>query len=254
MMPVRSPFLFEFMDLPGLPNSLRGTLQETLESCLAGPPRQYYDWVVGEILELVERDNIRTVIEMAAGTAPIARRLAMLHDERPLQIEVSDLYPNRQIFQDLELRFPGIVRAHYEPVHLSKPPTPRPSTLLVFSASFHHLAPAGRERALRSLFQHHVAVFEPLRCHPSSLLLALAGFAPGLTLPLRLWKRPGNLRRCFWSWLVPAAPFGIVWDGAVSVLRCWSEQDWRRRLASVASAQPKTFAMKHSTFCQMVTW
>ena len=246
-------FLFEFMDAEWLPESLRTTVREVLEYCL-GEPRQYYTWVVGEILQLVDRYHFETVMELGAGTAPLARRLAENSSGRHLNIEVSDIYPSREIFEHLEQQFPGVVKAHLDAMDISQPIAVRPNTLLVLSASFHHLPPSERRRVLNSLYDHSVAVFEPMAPNLFSMLVALGGLVAGFITPLRYFRdRSGRMRRFLWCWIIPAAPIIIVWDGLVSCLRCWSEQEWRRQFAR-ATRGPKAFFIKSSDLSQMVSW
>jgi hypothetical protein len=45
----------------------------------------------------------------------------------------------------------------------------------------------------------------------------------------------------------------IVWDGLVSCLRCWTEEEWKHHLSSVVKDGHPVF-MKSEGFNQMVAW
>ena len=68
---------FEFMDLDWVPQSIRLTMREVLECAMSAPFRDYYDWVVGEVVKVVAERGCDTIVELGAGTAPLTRRLAV---------------------------------------------------------------------------------------------------------------------------------------------------------------------------------
>jgi hypothetical protein len=250
-----SLFLFEFMDLAWLPSTLRATIHDVLDCCLATPPRHYYEWVAREILNLVEDGSLNTVVELGAGTAPITRELAKhLSGHKGISLRVSDLYPNTALYQALEEKYPDLIQTDRRSVDFSRRMDFPPGSLLVLSGTFHHVPPAARPQALKALSAYRVAVFEPLRRNPASLFLSLLGFFPGLATPLRFWnQRPGNWRRVLWCWLVPLAPLMIVWDGIVSCLRYWTEKEWKEQLALVIATDRQVFT-KSSLFNQVIVW
>jgi hypothetical protein len=248
-------FLFEFMDLAWIPGSLRATIHDTLESCLRPSPRRYYEWVAREILSIIERSPAEALVELGAGTAPITCELAeAIQGRRDISLRVSDLYPNLALYQTLEEKFPGVVQADRRPVDFSRSVDFPAGSLLVLSATFHHIPPEARLQVLKTLAPYRVAIFEPLRPNLASLLLSLLGFFAGLTTPVRFWnQRPGNGRRILWCWLLPLAPAIIVWDGLVSCLRCWSEKEWKEHLAKAIGDQ-RPAQVKSKLVTQAVVW
>jgi hypothetical protein len=248
-------FLFEFMDLAWLPSTLRATVHDVLDCCLGTAPRRYYEWVALEILKLVEDGSVDTIVELGAGTAPITRELAKRLDGRKgISLRVSDLYPNRALYQTLEEEYPDLIQTDRRSIDFSHPMDLPPGSLLVLSGTFHHVPHAARLHALESLSAYRVAMFEPLGRNPASLLLSLLGFFSGLATPLRFWsQRPGNWRRVLWCWLVPLAPVMIVWDGIVSCLRYWTEKEWEENLALVIAMDRQVFT-KSKLFNQLIVW
>jgi hypothetical protein len=248
-------FIFEFMDLKWIPASLRSTIHDALDSCLGSAPRRYYEWVAHEILDLVEHNPTATIVELGAGAASITLALAGALEERgKISLRVSDLYPDKALYQSLEKMYPGLIQADLRPVDFCRPMDFPAGSLLVFSAAFHHVPPSARADLLKALSAYRVVVFEPLRRNPASFFLSVLGFFPALTTPVRFWnRRPGNWRRVLWCWLVPLATVIIVWDGLVSCLRCWTEKEWKDHLtAAIAKGRP--IFTKSELFSQMIAW
>ena len=96
-------------------------------------------------------------------------------------------------------------------------------------------------------------ICEPLRKTPLSMFFVLCSIVPALLLPLRFFNRPGKLRRFFWCWLVPIAPFIFWWEGLVSCLRMWTDEEWRVNLQKLSASQRET-TVNSSIFSQMVVW
>jgi len=68
-----------------------------------------------------------------------------------------------------------------------------------------------------------IAVFEQTRRHPLALLMML-------TLPFLAWLltpfiRPWRPARLFWTYIIPAIPLVLCFDGIVSCLRTYSPDE-----------------------------
>jgi hypothetical protein len=252
---MKCPFLFEFMDLAWVPSSLRATIHDVLDCCLGPSPRRYYEWVAREILNLVEDGSAKTIVELGAGTAPITRELVKhLSGRKGISLRVSDLYPNIALYQTLEQKYPDLIQTDRRSVDFSRPMDFPAGSLLVLSGTFHHVPLEARLDALKALSVYRVAIFEPLRRNSASFFLSLLGFFPGLATPIQFWnQRPGNWRRVLWCWLVPLAPLIIVWDGVVSCLRCWTEEEWKENLALVIATDRQVSA-RSKLFTQVIVW
>jgi hypothetical protein len=220
--------LVEVMDVEGLPGSLRMALRDILETCNSRPYRSYYDWLVAEILAVAAAERVTNIVELGAGTAPLTRRLARASLPAGMRLTVADLNPDRAVYEDLERRFPSLVTPVYEPVDFGVPRQWPAGTLLVLSATFHHLPHEVRLRVLRALEESKTpyVIAEALKHNAASFAGCLLGWLAGITAPLFMLQRPGRARRLFWCWLVPVAPIAFMWDGLVSAWRCWSRAEW----------------------------
>ncbi len=245
--------LFEFMDEDWVPRSLRATLRDILECGNSQPFRPYYDWVAKEVLAAAARNNCEAVMEMGAGTAPITRHLLKIADSQQLRLYVSDLNPDLDAYQELDEVSGGQVECERRQVDFSQPWPWPPNSLLVLSATFHHVPEELRCNSLEALAAggRPVAIFEPLNKNLASYLFTFLSLVPALLTPLRFLNRPGRLRRILWCWLVPVAPVMFVWDGIASCARQWSTRQWKEFLTSSAHT-PLDAQMQQSLFTRMV--
>jgi hypothetical protein len=251
------PHLFEFMDQVWLPGSLRTTLLEILHFGNSPPFMRYYRWVRDETRRVAIARASTTIVELGAGTAPITRLLA--EDERLAgkALVACDLTPESAAYEELEKRYPGKVRGLRESVDICEPHVWPPGTVLLLSATFHHLRPAVRRRVLESLTASAdaVLIFEPVRKSLLSMLFCCLSIIPALLLPLGLLARPGRLRRVVWCWLLPVAPLMFLWEGQVSCLRQWTERRWNEELRAVLSGNGRTWSIRSRRMLyQMVAW
>jgi hypothetical protein len=237
------PHLFEFMDLPWLPGSLRSTLRDILECGNSRPFRRYYDWVAEEVATTAKQERCELIVELGAGTAPVTRRLAKFFRAGEIILSPCDLNPDVPAFKELESQFPAMVQPIYTPVDFSQPKNWDRVTLAFLSATLHHVPSPVRTKVLGALAASgcRVMVFEPLNKNWQSVLFVFASLVPALLVPLWFLLRPGRLRRFVWCWLVPVAPLLFWWDGWITCLRQWSDVEWNRALQSIPRAQPAIY-------------
>lgn len=253
---MRFPHLFEFMDQSWVPASIRTTLLEILHFSDSPPFQNYYGWVADETLRIAEEAKTTVIVELGAGTAPLTKLLVADKRATGLTLLVCDLTPEAAVYDDLRSRFPGQVQAIYEPVDVSQPRSWEPGTLLVLSATFHHLPPAIRPAVIRALTASadRVLVTEPVRKQLTSILFCLCSIVPSLLLPLAMLARPGRLRRILWCWLLPVAPVMFWWEGFISCLRQWSDPEWDQELRVALAGTNRPWKVSHRLFYQLITW
>lgn len=248
--PSDSLHLFEFMDLDGLPLTLRNTLREILECGNAAPFRRYYQWATEKVVQQATAMGANQIVELGAGTAPLTRHLA--EDDRcTARLSICDRNPDIESYRELQRRYPGKVTPIYDPIDFSQPRQWPQGTLLVLSATLHHLPDSVRRQAIQAMVQSAEAVLivEPLRKTLLSLAFVCLSAIPAVLLPVWFINRPGLLRRVFWCWLLPAAPLAFLWDGWISCIRQWSD---RRYQTEIAAMPHVSAAVTHTLFCQAI--
>jgi hypothetical protein len=244
------------MDQSWIPASLHKTLREVLGFHLRVTLGYYYRWAATHAKARAERRGLGRVIEMGAGAAGFSETLARLveHDRAPLQVDVSDLRPDVARYRQLERDFPGVIHPHLEPLNILAWQPPAGGALVVMSAAFHHIPRLERPRILRALGRRDVIIFESVTRTVPSMLGCAIGFLPALATPLYfVGLREGRWRRFFWCWIVPVAPIMVAWDGVISCLRCWTEDEWRAELAAL-DVDASSVAIERRRFSHMIGW
>lgn len=217
---------FEFMDLEYLPSSLRSALRDLLEiSCIT---RGFYHWVAADIYDYARKNKISEIIELGAGCAPITKTLIKDFPQWDVKFKITDINPDLINFKKLEAT-DNRITAVYESHDFTKRFSLKDNTLLVLSATFHHVDEFKREKLLSNLksISKHVLIFEPIKPEIASKLLALCGVFSGVIAPLAKIKSKSFFRCMLWCWIVPVAPFMFSWDGIISSFRCWSKKKWK---------------------------
>jgi hypothetical protein len=253
---IKRRFWFEFMDQDWIPASLHATLREVLGFHLRVTLGYYYVWAAERTLAKAEAAAVGTVAELGAGAAGFSETLARLVERKQvkLEVDVSDLRPNADRYRDLARTFPATVRVHLEPVDILEQPLSGDPKVVVMSAVFHHIPYAERQRMLGALSRHKALIFESVTNTVPSMLGCAIGFLPALATPLYFLSTPsGRWRRFLWCWLIPVAPLMVAWDGVVSCLRCWTEEEWRDELARVGVPR-ESVDTERQRFSHMIAW
>jgi hypothetical protein len=243
------------MDLAWLPSSLRSTLREILDCGNSQPFRSYYDWVANTALTIACASECSTIVELGAGTAPVTRRMALDLRSEGCRLVVCDKNPDLAEYDRLAAQFPGKVHVITASVDFTVPQQWPANTLLVLSATFHHIPSNDRLSLIRSLSESadSVVVFEPLRKSLLSVLFVFLSTVPALLVPFQFLGRPGTCRRILWCWLAPVAPIMFWWDGVVSCLRQWSTAEWNAAFKRLG-VRRNLKQLKCWLFCQQAVW
>ena len=100
----------------------------------------------------------------------------------------------------------------------------------IFS-SFHHFGPQAARAMLRDAVEsgRGIGVFEVAQRNVRTL--AVLCLTPLLVLWLTLGMRPVRWSRIFWTLVVPVVPFTIWFDGWVSCLRAYGEDELKEMVS-----------------------
>jgi len=221
---------FEFMDMAYIPNSLRSTLRDILEVGNKAPFRNYYQWTSASINKYAKEHLLTEIVELGAGCAPITRQMIKDFPDWAVKFKVSDLNPDTINFKNLE-KLDKRVSAIYEPLDFTKKNKGFENSLLILSATFHHVPENQKNKALTNLkkISPHVIIFEPLKPNLLSLFFVCGALISGILTPLFKCNTKSFFRCLFWCWLLPIAPFLFLWDGWVSSFRTWSTKKWKEQ-------------------------
>ncbi len=251
-MRAQSYFLFEWMDSAFVPKSLRLALRDILE-VLNCHLRPYNRWVLENIVQETRKNTYLAVVELGAGSAPLTKALSKDPRCEPLKLIPCDLDPDLKAYEKLESLYPEKVQPIKSSVDFSRPHQFGKEALLVLNSTFHHIPYANRKETLRSLLKSgkKVLIFEGVRHNAASVVFVALGFLGSLIAPFFFLNAPERAARVlFWCWLIPAAPFLMVWDGWVSCLRASTTAEWQSLFAELDRPQA---TIQNGLFTQYVS-
>jgi hypothetical protein len=176
----------------------------------------------------LERIQPASILDLCSGSGDAAcltwhELVASLGGRQNPILVLSDLFPNRESFQDLKIRHPDLVDFISEPVDALQPP-PRAPRVRSFFNCLHHFRPHQVKSILQDAVDHAdgVIVFEVTGRTWKNMfqtILVLPFAASFLTVFL---LRPRRFRNLLWGLLVPVVPLTAVFDGVVSNLRTYT--------------------------------
>ena len=215
---------FEIHDQPWFPRFLRDEVTAALEAMWAS--NRTYHPIAARLRDALAQAGAERVVDLCSGGGgpwPVLRD--EVADGRPLEVCLTDMYPNTSAM----LRAMGTnseITARTVPVDAQHVPEFLDGFRTIFS-SFHHFDPEAARAMLADAFVHHegIAVFEAARRTAGTLLAMTA--VPFLAFRNALTARPVRARRILWSCVVPVVPAMLWIDGVLSCLRSYSLEDLR---------------------------
>lgn len=193
-----------------------------------------YNAVAPKLAEALQRTGSRRVLDLGSGAGGPWLKLQPLLREMGQDVAVcfTDHNPDLEAFARANRLSQQAITFHSEPVDATQVPRELSGFRTMFSA-FHHLRPEQARALLTDAVakREGIGIFE---CASRSPLMLL-GVLP---MPLRVllatpFIRPFRWSRLFWTYLVPALPFVLLWDAIVSVLRIYSPDELRDLTASL---------------------
>jgi hypothetical protein len=239
--------LFEFNDSPWAPVALRETIVEALSRTLAWG--RMLQGLVEPFREFVERAGASEVLDLCSGAggpaAILAGELARA-GVAPPRFLMTDLHPHPDAWARLRQAHPGVIDFVAEPVDATRiPPGLGAGRARVIINALHHFPPGLAGEILRGACEGSPGVFiaEGFERNPLRLAsLALAGI-PALYANPVLAPRHG-VQKALLTWLTPAALAASAWDGVVSTLRVYGEDELRAMVAPLGEA----FTWRYGTY------
>lgn len=235
----RSHFLarrhwFELHDQPWCPNIIRESLTEWLRALS-------YQFKIHETLapllqQLMLDSRTTQMVDLCSGGGgpllPLEQSMEAIG--QPVSITVTDKFPNREAFTQLEQSTKGKIKACFTPVDATSVPRNLPGMRTLFN-SFHHFRPNEARSILADAYHSRqpIAIFEITeRAFVKTLLCPFATFLAVLWLMPQM--RPMRLSWWLLTYVVPLLPITIAWDGLVSHLRSYSLEEMQHLTSGIA--------------------
>jgi hypothetical protein len=225
--------LFEFEDLPWFPDFLRQCLTtylKTLHRLFHTP-----DTLAPLLQRLLQKHGTHQILDLCSGAGGAMPETARLLREKyglPVQLTLSDLYPNTRAAAAINAQGEDWLRYETKPIDAGQV-DPNKQGLRTMICSFHHMPPPVAKKILTDAFQKRqpLCIFE-ISDNSSPKALWWVPFLVGMPLVLFITPmvRPLTFRQLFFTYGIPILPVCIAWDGAVSNARTYTESDLRELL------------------------
>lgn len=176
---------------------------------------------------LVASGEHRIVDLCSGGTGPVIELAEWVKARRGLDVSVvlSDLFPNRSAFAEAAARSAVPVVGELEPVDARRVPSRLGGVRTLFDA-FHHFAPDDARGILRDAAEQRAPLLVVEATERSlAAVLGMLLFVPLLVLVLTPFVRPFRVWRLLLTYVIPLALPLIVFDGVVSCLRSYTQQE-----------------------------
>ncbi|MDP2309776.1 MAG: class I SAM-dependent methyltransferase [Pseudomonadota bacterium] len=224
--------LVELEDLAWFPAILRdgGTAYLELAVRLSGHAK-----LLGpKLAEAMKASGSTSIVDLCSGGGGPVRTVleALAEAGNPVTARLTDFYPNKPAFEHTAANSGGRITYEAAPVDATAVPPTLTGFRTIFNA-FHHFRPDVARRILADAAsaRRPIGVFEIVSREPFTLVALLT--APlGVVLTMPLW-RPFRWQWVLWTWLVPLMPLFVLWDGIVSWLRIYDEDELRVLVAGI---------------------
>ena len=221
--------LFEWEDQRWLPVVFRDFITDHLRYGLSQKMREPVNRAIAEKLKpLLARAGSNRIVDLCSGAGgPLlnVHRILSRDLDTPVEVVLTDLFPNVEAFKKCEAEGGGAVKARYESTDAFDVPSSLDGVRTIFTA-LHHFRPGDAQKLLADAARKRqpIAVFEPLERTPRIfLLIALHALWHAFALTPRVG--PLTLQRFLVTYVIPLAPLVFLWDGLVSVLRTYTPQE-----------------------------
>lgn len=227
--------LFEFGDLIWFPHIFRRFTTDFLE--FGANKFDVYKPIIPIVKKGIGYTKDHKILDIASGSGGGLLKLAEhLKTEYPtLKIQLSDYYPNKVSLARTKQKGSGI----FDYIEFSIDARDVPSYMEGFRTmflSFHHFKPMDAKLILQNAIDANqpIGIFEAQQRNIKSLIPML--LSPISLLLLTPFIRPFSLLRVLFTYLVPILPLVVLWDGVVSVLRTYNEDELNQMILELKSS------------------
>lgn len=236
---MRRRHLFEWEDQPWLPDVFRDFITDHLCYYHSFRMRQPVNQAMADHLKpLLAQANGDPIVDLCAGAGgPLleVRRILSNDLDRPVNVVLTDLYPNEVAFRRRIAEGEGAVQARYDSVSAFDVPAELSGPRTLFT-SLHHFRPDDAKRLLGDAVHKRqpIAIFEPLERKPRMLVyLTLYSLANSIALTPFVGRM--TLPRFLMTYVIPLAPAIAWWDGMVSIFRSYTPDELSEMAHSIGA-------------------
>jgi hypothetical protein len=230
--------LIELHDHPWFPGLLRDLMTDALQELwrFGNTYRCILARLEARVAEAAGDGPTEILDLCSGGGGPWPSMAPAFAGSSGVTIRLTDKYPNLKAFRGFASEAGARLDFVAQPVDATAVPAGLRGFRTIFS-TFHHFGPSQARRVLASAVAagRGIGVFEVARRSPRTLVVL--GLAPLLVLFLTPRVRPFRWSRLVFTYLLPAVPFVIGFDGLVSCLRAYSLEELKEMVGGLESQE-----------------
>jgi len=223
--------LFEFEDFQWFPSAIRNYLTDFLQ--FVSNRFDIYKNIAPMIEDVLDRTHTNTIIDLASGGGGGLLKLSEhLQKSRPdLKIVLTDFYPNITAFERTASLSP-VFTCYKDSVNAMNVPSGLIGLRTQF-LSLHHFRADDAVKILQNAVDSNnpIALFEAQERDVKSIVSMI--FSPLSVILTTPFIRPFRIGRIIFTYLIPAVPLFVMWDGIVSALRTYSVKEMEELVSRV---------------------
>jgi hypothetical protein len=223
---MRRIHLFEIEDQSWLPEVIRQGMTDYLRFVLGRS--RFYDPIVPVLRESLEKSGENRLLDLCSGgggaIVEVWKALNKAGAEK-ISITLSDKFPNLAAFRYIKEETGGAISYIEEPVDATRVPSSIPGLRTSFS-SFHHFQPEVAKKILEDAAAGNraIAIFDGWG-NRLILIIGIIFVHPLLFFFATPFIRPFKISRLVFTYLLPLIPLFTIWDGIISMLRLYNENE-----------------------------
>lgn len=216
--------LFEFGDLKWFPQRFKNYLTDFLE--FGANFFDIYKGIDTILLKGLMKSETAVILDMGSGGGggwpKIIERLKK--KRATLKVKLSDFHPNIDAFKKLKAKFPDHIEFETRSVDARNVQADLKGLRTMFLC-FHHMKPDEGTAILQNAInaKQPIAIFEAQDRSIASTIAML--FSPITTLLFTPFIKPFSIVRIVFTYIIPVLPLVILFDGLVSNLRTYHEDE-----------------------------
>lgn len=213
--------LFEWEDQDWFPDLFRRFITDHL--LFHG--KRLYRPVTPKLVDLLRRTGNEKIVDICSGAGgPIPKLLSELSIRlgKPIRATLTDLYPNTDILEQTNSAVDGSLKYRAQSTSAMDCLDDFHGVRTIFSA-FHHFRPSNAKKILANAVNKEapICVFEFTERNILKLFVfSLATFLSGFVLTPFVGRM--TFARFVFTYVIPACPLFLAWDGLVSCLRTYT--------------------------------
>lgn len=228
---VRRLNVIELEDLSACPRAIRdgGTDWLRFVAELTGA----FDPVAPKLRAAMDAGGVDRIVDLCSGGGgPWIRLEPVLRESGDVKVVLTDLYPNEDALAHARTRSEGRLETRLEPTDATDVPQALSGVRTLFNG-FHHFAPEQAKAILQDAVNKRqpIAIFEGF--HHRGLGMLMVWSQVPLVWLLTPFVRPFSFVRLLLTYLLPAIPFLVWFDGTMSMLRLYLQDELREMVDSV---------------------